>query len=100
MPQEVQRRKREGHGAYVERSKEASRASRETKRQKAEAAHAPWRKAWEKETGKKYGIATAGEYNTWLEKKRKERAAAQAPSSVSAQDAGDAMAKDKKKKEE
>ena len=99
--EKVKRRPRETSQAHRARSAEASAASRETKKKETEDAHAPWKKAWEKETGKKYGIATHGAYTSWLAEKRKARAAKAkpAPDSVSAQDAGDAIAKDKKKSE-
>ena len=73
-----QRRSGEGYGAYKARRAKAGSAAGMTAKQKAEAAHAPWRKKWEAETGQKYGIATASKYNTWLAEQRKKREAEKA----------------------
>lgn len=59
-------------------SSSADEAEKETSKAERERQHAPWRAMWEKETGKKYGIATASEYNAWLAKKRKEMQAKKA----------------------
>ena len=108
MPEEVQRRAGEGHSDYVKRSKQAGRAATATSKASREDAHKPWKAAWEKRTGKKYGIGTHGEYMNWLDEERKKRATAsagapkkveKAPEGGSAQDVGDAMAKEKKKDE-
>ncbi len=73
MPeQDVQRRRGETASQKKARGKEVGRAEAQTEAEKREAAHAPWRARWEKETGKKYGIATASEYNEWLAKQRAE----------------------------
>lgn len=49
-------------------------AEAETAAAKEEDKWAPWKKAWEKESGKKYGIGTHGEFTAWIQKKRKEQA--------------------------
>lgn len=71
---EVQRRttggRTEGHSAWVERGKKATAAANETSRQKREDQWAPWKAAWEKESGKKYGIGTHSEFLAWVEKRR------------------------------
>jgi hypothetical protein len=74
MPGEVpvQRRKQENSTAMRKRGRKAGMAEAVTEKTDKEAQHAPWRAMWEKETGKKYGIATAGDYNSWLAKKRAE----------------------------
>lgn len=110
MPEETKKRRGEITHAYKRRAAKAEAGAAETSRQKSEDAHKPWIARWEKETGKKHGISTHGEYLSWLDKIRKARAAkpqpkpspspSPAPSGVSASDAGDAMARDKEKKKD
>jgi hypothetical protein len=99
MPQEdlPQARRGETYGARRQRGRKIKKAEGATAAAEREKAHGPWRKMWEKETGKKYGIATAGAYKTWLAKKRKELAAKKAAGQT-AQKQGEAIAP--KKKEE
>ena len=102
---ETKRRRAEGHDKYVARDAKATQAANETSRAAREDAHAPWRAAWEKRSGKKYGVGTHAEYTAWLDQVRKDRGSkspAKAAAGVSAQDAGDAIARDeaKKKKDE
>jgi hypothetical protein len=112
---ETQRRKGERTGEYRRRDATASRAATATHTSKEEDQWAPWKRAWEKESGKKYGIGTHSEFMGWINEKRKERESKAAPkkekkkepssssgskkseasSEPSAQQAGDAMAEKK-----
>jgi hypothetical protein len=92
----VQKRKGEKLGARRRRGREVAAAETATAAADREAQHAPWRARWEKETGKKYGIATAGEYNAWLKLQRK-KLAGKKQSGQTAKKQGEALAPEKKK---
>lgn len=95
MPESVKQRRGESYNKYRQRAGEAGRAEAATEAQRREAAHAPWRAQWEKESGKKYGIATASEYNKWLAEQRKKQAAQKAKG-MNAQKQGAALGPKKK----
>ena len=71
---DLKRRRGEQNPALRARQAQDNAARSATAKQSSEDANAPWIKMWEQETGKKYGLATAGKYKAWIAAKRKKRA--------------------------